>query len=156
MKTVYGIDISTSKIAIARLEDGGFDVVELLSKSRSWEARLAQLYPQFFEFVKDNVSPDDFVCIEDIPMVQNRSAMMKLVHSLAMCRVVFIHHGIDCFPVNVSSWKKAVVGDGRADKDKVRIMAQQIFGSKIGRLSQDSVDALVIAKWGQLRFQEIA
>jgi len=156
MKTVYGIDISTSKIAVACLEDGGFDVIELRAKSRSWEARLAQLYPQFFEYVEATISPEDFVCIEDIPMVQNRSAMMKLVHSLAMCRVVFIHHGIDCFPVNVSSWKKAVVGDGRADKDKVRTMARQIFGSKIGLLSQDSVDALMIAKWGQLRLQEIS
>ena len=81
--------------------------------------------------------------------------MLKLVHVLAMCRVVFIHHDIDCFTVNVSSWKKSVIGDGRADKDKIKTMAMQIFGKRVGRLSQDSIDALVIAKWGQLRIGEV-
>ena len=155
MKRVYGIDVSTKKLAIATLVNAEFDVVELQARSRSWEDRLAQLYKQFFEYVEKNISSDDFVCIEDIPLVQNRQAMLKLVHVLAMCRVVFIHHDIDCFTVNVSSWKKSVIGDGRADKDKIKAMARQIFGKRIGRLSQDSIDALMIAKWGQLRMSEI-
>jgi hypothetical protein len=32
-------------------------------------------------------------------------------------------------------------------------MAKKIFGSKVGKLSQDAVDALCIAKWGDLRLQ---
>ena len=155
MKRIHGIDVSTKKLAIATLVNSEFDVVELQAKSRSWEDRLAQLYKQFFEFVENNISSDDFVCIEDIPLVQNRHAMSRLVHALAMCRVVFIHHDIDCFTVNVSSWKKTVIGDGRADKDKIKAMARQIFGARVGRLSQDSIDALMIAKWGQLRMAEI-
>ena len=151
MKRFHGIDVSTKKLAIATLVNSEFGVVELQAKSRSWEDRLAQLYKQFFKFVEENISADDLVCIEDIPLVQNRQAMLKLVHVLAMCRVVFFHHEIDCFTVNVSTWKKVVVGDGRADKDKIRAMARQIFGTGVGRLSQDSIDALMIAKWGQLR-----
>ena len=151
MKRVHGIDVSTKKLAIATLVNSDFGVVELQAKSRSWEDRLSQLYKQFFTFVEENMSTDDFVCIEDVPLVQNRQAMLKLVHVLAMCRVVFFHYEIDCFTVNVSTWKKVVVGDGKADKDKIRAMARQIFGTGVGRLSQDSVDALMIAKWGQLR-----
>ena len=98
------------------------------------------------------MTSEDFVCIEDIPMFQNRQGLIKLVHALALCRMVFFHHDIDCFPVNVGTWKKDVVGDGRADKDKIKMMALQIFGKGVGRLSQDSIDALCIAKWGQLRF----
>ena len=152
MKRVYGIDVSTTKLAVARLVGNEFDVVEFRSRSRSWETRLAQLYKEFFSYVKEEMTSEDFVCIEDIPMVQNRQGLIKLVHALALCRMVFFHHDIDCFPVNVSTWKKDVVGDGRADKDKKKMMALQIFGKGVGRLSQDSIDALCIAKWGQLRF----
>ena len=152
MKRVYGIDVSTTKLAVARLVGNEFDVVEFRSRSRSWETRLAQLYKEFFSYVKEEMPSEDFVCIEDIPMVQNRQGLIKLVHALALCRMVFFHHDIDCFPVNVSTWKKDVVGDGRADNDKIKMMALQIFGKGVGRLSQDSIDALCIAKWGQLRF----
>jgi Holliday junction resolvasome RuvABC endonuclease subunit len=149
--TVYGIDISTKKIAVAKILPDGFDVVELTAKSRSWESRLQQLYPQFFEYVSKTMVTDDFVVIEDVPLVQNRAALIKLTHFVAMCKVVCLHHEIDCFPVNVKTWKRSVLGDGNADKDKIRSMAKQIFGAKISKLSQDGVDALCVAKWGDLR-----
>jgi Holliday junction resolvasome RuvABC endonuclease subunit len=155
MKRIYGIDISTTKIAVARLVENDFSVIEFRARTRSWETRLAQLYKDFFSYVEEEMTSDDFVCIEDIPMVQNRQSLIKLVHTLAMCRVVCFHHEIDCFPVNVSTWKKDVVGDGRADKDKIRMMALQIFGKGIEKFSQDSIDALMIAKWGQLRFNSL-
>ena len=148
---VYGLDLSTSKIAIASLSLEGFDVVELTFKSRSWETRLKGLYEQFLPWVQKHVTAEDLVCIEDIPLVQNRQSLIKLVHVLAMCRVVFMHHDIDVFTVNVKTWKKDVIGDGGADKDKVKAMAIKILGNDVSELSQDSIDALMIAKWGQLR-----
>ena len=149
--SVIGLDISTSKLAIATLPLEGYSVVELISKSRSWETRLKELYSQLLPWVQENVSKDDLVCIEDIPLVQNRQSLIKLVHVLAMCRVVFMHHDIEIFTVNVKTWKKDVVGDGGADKDKVKAMAIKILGQDVSKLSQDSIDALMIAKWGQLR-----
>jgi len=149
--SIYGLDISTSKIAIAKLSSEGFDVVELISKSKSWETRLKDLYLQLLPWVASNVSSDDLVCIEDIPLVQNRQSLIKLVHVLAMCRVVFMHHDMEIFTVNVKTWKKDVVGDGGADKDKVKAMAIKILGQDVSKLSQDSIDALMIAKWGQIR-----
>jgi len=151
--TVYGIDVSTSKVAVAKISSDGFGVVELTAKSRSWESRFKQLYPQFFEYVAEHISTDDFVVIEDVPLVQNRASLIKLTHLVAMCKVVCLHHHIDCFSVNVKTWKRSVLGDGNADKDKIRAMARQIFGVKIDKLSQDAVDALCVAKWGDLRLQ---
>ena len=145
--SIYGLDLSTSKIAIAKLSSEGFDVVELISKSKSWEVRLKDLYSQLLPWVASNVSTDDLICIEDIPLVQNRQSLIKLVHVLAMCRVVFM----DVFTVNVKTWKKDVIGDGGADKAKVKAMAGKILGQGINKLSQDSIDALMIAKWGELR-----
>ena len=113
--SVLGLDLSTSKIAIATLSLEGYDVVELISKSRSWETRLKELYVQFLPWVASNVSQDDLVCIEDIPLVQNRQSLIKLVHVLAMCRVVFMEHDMDVFTVNVKTWKKDVICDGGAD-----------------------------------------
>lgn len=149
--SVIGLDVSTSKLAIATLPLEGYSVVELISKSRSWETRLKELYTQFLPWVQENVSQDDLVCIEDIPLVQNRQSLIKLVHVLAMCRVVFMHHDMEIFTVNVKTWKKDVIGDGGADKDKVKAMAIKILGQDVSKLSQDSIDALMIAKWGQIR-----
>jgi Holliday junction resolvasome RuvABC endonuclease subunit len=149
--SVFGVDISTTKIAIAKLSKGDYSVIEFRSKSRSWETRLEQLYKDFFPYVAENVVTEDTVFIEDVPYVQNRQAVIRLVHVQAMVRVVCIHHNIDIFGVNVSTWKKDVIGDGRADKDKIRKMALKIFDNKLSRFSQDSVDALCIAKWGDLR-----
>ena len=149
--SVIGLDVSTSKLAIATLPLEGYSVVELISKSRSWETRLKELYTQFLPWVQENVSQDDLVCIEDIPLVQNRQSLIKLVHVLAMCRVVFMHHDMEIFTVNVKTWKKDVIGDGGADKDKVKAMAIKILGQDVSKLSQDSIAALMIAKWGQIR-----
>ena len=149
--SVIGLDVSTSKLAIATLPLEGYSVVELISKSRSWETRLKELYTQFLPWVQENVSQDDLVCIEDIPLVQNRQSLIKLVHVLDMCRVVFMHHDMEIFTVNVKTWKKDVIGDGGADKDKVKAMAIKILGQDVSKLSQDSIDALMIAKWGQIR-----
>ena len=150
--SVYGIDLSTSKIAIAKLlPNEGFEVVELISKSKSWETRFKELYRQMFRWVQESVTPDALVCIEDIPLVQNRQSLIKLVHILAMCRTVFAHYDLDVFTVNVMTWKKDVVGHGKADKDKVKAMAQKIYGKGINKYSQDAIDALMVAKWGSLR-----
>ena len=149
--SIFGFDISTSKIAIARLSTDGFEVVELISKSKSWETRFKELYWLLSPWIRDFIAADDLVCIEDIPLVQNRQTLIKLVNILAMCRTVCTEHGIDVFTVNVKTWKKDVVGDGSSDKDKVKAMAVKIFGDSVNKFSQDSVDALMIAKWGALR-----
>ena len=148
---IFGLDISTSKIAIGRLSPDGYNVVELVSKSRSWETRLKELYLQFLPWVQENVAQDDLVCIEDIPLVQNRQSLIKLVHVLAMCRVVCMHHNLDIFTVNVKTWKKDVVGDGSADKDKIKAMAIKILGQDVSKVSQDGIDALMVAKWRERR-----
>ena len=44
-----------------------------------------------------------------------------------------------------------MVGHGKADKDKVKAMAQKIYGKGINKYSQDAIDALMVAKWGSLR-----
>lgn len=152
---VFGLDVSTYKIAVAKLTLDDFDVIEFQSKSRSWETRLKELYFQLFPYVQTNIVPDDMVCIEEIPLVQNRQSLIKLVHVLSMCRTIFMHFELDCFPVNVKTWKRVVVGDGNADKDKVTIMAKKIFGDRIKGLSQDSIDSLMVAKWGSLRLKSI-
>jgi len=149
--SIFGFDLSTSKIAIARLSIEGFEVVELTSKSRSWETRFKELYWLLSPWIRDFVTTDDLIRIEDIPLVQNRQTLIKLVHILAMCRTICAEHGMDVFTVNVKTWKKDVVGDGSADKDKVRVMAVKIFGDSVQKFSQDSIDALMIAKWGELR-----
>ena len=126
--SVYGIDLSTSKIAIAKLlPNEGFEVVELISKSKSWEIRFKELYSQMFPWVRDSIAPDDLVCIEDIPLVQYRQSLIKLVHILAMCRTVFAHHDLDVFTVNVMTWKKMWWGMARPIKTRSRLWPRRFL-----------------------------
>ena len=56
--SILGLDVSTSKIAIATLSLDGYNVVELTSKLKSWEARLKELYTQLLPWVAESSDPD--------------------------------------------------------------------------------------------------
>lgn len=154
MVRTVGIDISSNKIAIAILYKKKFNTVELSSRSKDWLSRLDELYEDFCIFVKSTIKEDDVVFIEDVPFVQNRQTYFRLTHFLAMCRTVLKIHGYECTYVNNSTWKKthSIKGkNSKAQKISIRENAVKIFGEdSLKSLSQDAIDALMIAKHAQL------
>lgn len=148
---VIGIDVSTTKLALVTLYNSRFNVVELVSASRSWEERLDDLHVQFEDFVGSCLKPGDKVFIEEIPYVQNQQVFLKLVHFIALCRFVLRSHGYSCTYVNNSTWKRSVGLRGKTTKDDIRDKAVELFGEgKLKSLSQDAVDALMVAQHGRL------
>ena len=148
---VIGIDVSTTKLALVTLYNSRFNVVELVSTSHSWEERLDDLHLQFEDFVGSCLKPGDKVFIEEIPYVQNQQVFAKLVHFMALCRFVLRSHGYSCTYVNNSTWKRSVGLMGRITKEDIRTKAVELFGEgRLKSLSQDSVDALMVAKYGRL------
>ena len=146
---IVGIDISTKNIACVLLDSNRFQVIEFSSKQKSWDLRLQELQSQFWEFVETTIDKEnDFLFIEEIPFVQNRQGLIRLVHALAMCRVAANHFGVSCTYVNVKTWKQRVVGTGNASKKDIADKAIDLYGERINSLSQDCLDALLIATYG--------
>ena len=147
---IFGVYISTKKIAIASLYGGVPHIVELgpYSSKARWDERLELLYWDFLRFVQEKIvtDPTNCVFIEEIHYVQNYQTLIKLVHVLAMCRIVLVHHGVRCVYVNNKTWKKGLGVKG--GKDAYRKKAIQLFGDNVNSLSQDAIDALLIAQWG--------
>ena len=53
--------------------------------------------------------------------------------------------------MNNTTWKLRVVGTGRASKDEIAVKARKLYGEEeTQHLSQDSLDALLIATYGQI------
>lgn len=149
---IAGVDTNTKKIAIAILgKVNGPEIIEIEAKNNNWEKRFLSLYEQFRLFM-ENQKNLDAVFIEEPIMGHNSSGTIKLSHVAAACKIVCYEMHIDYFPVNVNAWKSGAVGLGNADKDSIRAMAGKVFGTAFTEgLSQDSIDALMIARWGQIR-----
>ena len=157
MTRVIGIDISTKKVACVLLDGSTWRDVEFSSKAKTWDLRLNDLQEQFWIFLRDSVTDDDFLFIEEVPYVQNAQALIRLVHTVAMCRTLatFFHRKYRY--VNNLTWKKRVVGTGKVSKEDIVLKAQKIYGvEETQHLSQDSFDALLIATYGQniLRYEK--
>ena len=75
------------------LAEDTWSVVEFSSKAKTWDIRLDELQEQFWIFLRDNVTDDDRIFIEDIPYVQNAQALIRLVHTVAMCRTLATFFG---------------------------------------------------------------
>lgn len=154
MTRVIGIDVSTKKIACILLDGDAWRAVEFSSKAKTWDIRLDELQEQFWIFLRDTVTKDDHIVIEDIPYVQNAQALIRLVHTVAMCRTVATFFGYKHQYVNNLTWKQRVVGSGRASKDDIAVKARKLYGEEETKhLSQDSLDALLIATYGQVTLQ---
>ena len=157
MTRIIGIDVSTKKLACVLLDGSTWRDVEFSSKAKTWGLRLDELQEQFWIFLRDSVTDDDFLFIEEVPYVQNVGALISLVHTVAMCRTVstFFHRKYRY--VNNLTWKKRVVGTGKVSKEDIVLKAQKIYGvEETQHLSQDLFDALLIATYGQntLRYEK--
>ena len=104
MSRIIGIDVSTRKVACVLLDYPDWQVVEFVSKAKDWQGRLDELQEQFWIFLRDIVTQDDCIFIEDIPYVQNAQALIRLVHVVAMCRTIATFFNYDFRYVNTVSY----------------------------------------------------
>lgn len=58
--------------------------------------------------------------------------------------------GLEPTPVSISSWKKVLTGDGRADKPLITQVVNEKFGLQLTgkKGDQDMADAIGVAFWG--------
>ena len=151
---IVGIDISSKILAIACLDRDAFSMLELRSNKKTWIERWYDLHDKFTLYVEENLCSNNVVYIEDIPYVQNTKTLVILVYFIAMCCLVLHKYNIKHQVVNNNTWKKEVgVPTFRRKRNEVKedIRNRCIELFKVEKtMSQDSMDALLIAYYGQL------
>jgi len=151
---VLGADCSSKLIACVLLGDNNFFKSYLMeSKNSDWDIRSRELFDQFFDLtrrLKDDKIEPDIVYIEQAIFLQNIKA--TLIIDSVINAVKFISHmnNIPYIIVDNKSWKKSVIGNGKASKEQIMEWAKVGYGDKI--TTQDTADACAIATFGRLSY----
>ena len=154
---VMGIDLGTRKVAYSLWED------DVLLCTEAYESQAGDRPTQLMDcadFIYEaasNLGPD-LVLIEDTLIGNNRKYSIKLsqmmgavMYTLELARRSGDGY-YDILTVNVSTWKKDVVGSGKADKEAVRnyLWSYDSAYSALCGHDQDRFDAACIGYYGLL------
>lgn len=161
---VIGIDPASTHIAYVALHGDEFMVTmnKRLGASGPESCHHARLLTiKVVEDCKKQFSTDEITAVYELPVLGRggfRSTVVQCFTSGAVQGALY-ELGIKSHSANVSSWKKAVVGRGNADKGQVaeylRFRWSALYDSANG--NQDVYDAACIALYGrQLLGQEMA
>ena len=124
----------------------------LKSDARDMDLRLIELFGDFNKLIM-NLSDIKFAVIENAIYLQNVKATIGIAQVISAVKVALSTKGIKFIGVDNKSWKKAVLGDGNASKDKIMDFALALWG-KENITSQDVADASCIALWGVMRLED--
>lgn len=147
---ICGIDLGINKIAYAVWDD------DILIETYAYESKLptrgqvlADLAGVIFDVRNQHIP--DYWFIEDTLIGNNRKYSIQLSQTMGAVLAMLGEYGEDLvYQVNVSTWKKEVIGNGRADKDAVRMWIQDRSGaySELCGWDQDRFDAACIGYYG--------
>lgn len=145
-RDIIGIDCGGRKIALADLSRGIFFEYEAANTVPRGD-QLVQIAEALQPYRNSDGSP---VWVE-APIV---AGARNLQSSLKIAQVTGVAHTVmdNSHEVAVASWKKAVVGNGRADKEQVRAWLVENHPDlyRLTRHSQDLIDATCIALYGEV------
>lgn len=144
---VAGVDCNTKKIAIFRIEDGKGVSGEITCEDKETSVRIDTMFLACIEIMK-SIKPD-IVYIENSPYLQNIKVTLAIHSVVDAVRYSCVLNKIPYQTIEVPSWKKDVLGNGRADKAQIMSWAKAKYGDLI--VSQDIADAAGIANYGWKR-----
>lgn len=143
---MIGIDCGGRKVALVDLERGIYFEYEAAQGLPRGE-QLVQLA----EALQPYWNSDGRAVWVEAPIV---AGARNLQTSLRIAQVTGVVHSVmdNSHEVAVSSWKKSVVGDGRAGKDEVRGWLKESHPDlyRLTHHSQDLIDATCIALYGEV------
>ncbi len=107
---------------------------------------LAQRTARFFSAVDEIVSEEriDLVAIEEVFYGKDVKALLKLAHCRGAVMASLALREIPVYEYTPAEVKQAVVGYGRATKEQVKLLIQQLLGID-ETLTSDEADALAVA-----------
>lgn len=150
---IIGIDCSSKLIDAVILSDTGEWIASfsLVSKEKDMNRRMFELYKKFIECLAQNlIWGQTFTAFVESPIyIQNWKASVSITKGISAAILALYINEISVFDVAPTSWKKDILGDGRASKEKVMEFAKARWGDRI--TSQDIADSAVLALYGVRR-----
>lgn len=149
--SVVGVDLGINKVALV-YSDGQDQHFASIHAPESRKSR-PRILRELASYVYDTCSlhRPDSVWIEDTLIGNNRMYSIKLAETKgAVMAALAGIPGLDVQLVNVSTWKKEIVGNGKADKDAVRNHIRETHGAyaPLCGEDQDLYDATCVALYG--------
>lgn len=114
-----------------------------LPRKGTFASRLGRLQAEFRSLV-DRLEPEA-ASVEAPFHGANARAALQLAHARGVILAVLGEAGVPVEELSPASVKKALTGNGRADKIQVRSMVARLMGDPGPGLSEDVTDALAVA-----------
>ena len=148
---IAGVDPDTYKIVVAlSTAEGGFDFLIAQGKGRIAEHRFLPLIGQFRILVNDQRLRDvTWLYLERPPMGVNPRSTIDQAMVVGAVACILHERGIPFSLVDSGTWKRVLIGNGRADKPLVKAWSIANLGLP-ETLTQDEYDSACIARYGQL------
>jgi len=146
---VFGIDPGTARVgwAIVEKQKGNPHLRSYgcitTPKEESVEKRLLQIFTEITELIKK--SKPDVITIEDLFFTKNAKTAITVAQARGVLLLAAAQKRIPIASYSPLAIKRAVVGYGKAEKQQVQKMVQQIL--KLSEIPQpdDAADAVAIA-----------
>lgn len=147
---MLGVDVSTKKIAVARVALYGADneVIELKASGALAGDRFADLVCSFDHYIRAIRGTVAAAFIEDVPFVRNRAGTIHLAQIVGGVAAICAVHRVPVAMINNLTWKARLGVGGKNPKQKIAEYAAARF-PEIQAQSQDSLDALCIGEAGR-------
>jgi Holliday junction resolvasome RuvABC endonuclease subunit len=148
---IIGFDCSTRLIAGFIIDAEEYSTILLAGKaSDDTPTRINAMFLLAVHFLKK--SKPDYVYIENAAYLQNVKTSF-LIHSVVdAVRFACVLNDIPCQTVEITSWKKDVLGNGRAEKSDIMQFAIVKYGDKL-ITNQDLADSAGVATYGYKRMK---
>ena len=147
--TILGIDPGTNLLGfgIIRAEGKKASYVDMgvldLRKDGDAYAKLRQIYETVSQVCK-SYKPD-VMAVESPFYGKNAQVILKLGRAQGAALIAALEYGIEVFEYAPRKAKEAVVGNGAASKEQVKLMLEKTLGVTLDARHLDATDALAIA-----------
>jgi Holliday junction resolvasome RuvABC endonuclease subunit len=148
---VLGCDCSTRLVAIFAIQNKEGSTYEFKSSKEDAVSRTNDIFFQLVKFFKSE--KPDMVYVENSPYLQNIKVTLQIHSVVDAVRYACLINDIPMQTVEVTSWKKDVLGSGKADKPTIMQFAKAKWGSKL-ITNQDIADSSCIATYGNRRMEK--
>lgn len=147
--TIMGLDPGIARVGWAIIEPTGptitpiaFGCIETL-KNKLAEVRLKEVYDATLKLMK-KYRPD-CVAVEDLFFSNNAKTVIGVGQSRGVLLLAAATCGVPVISYSPSAMKRAITGDGKADKKQVEHMIMLTLKLKEAPKLDDTADALAIA-----------
>ena len=136
--TGYGLIQVTGR----RLQVIEFGVIRSRSQDDFFD-KLHRIFDQMSDIARE-YKPDE-VAVENLFVSRNSTSALRLGHARAAAIVAILNQNIDVSEYTPREVKKALTGNGAADKKQVQYMVQKLLGLSEPPMPLDASDALGVA-----------